>query len=97
MSTLCSVSLCLLSGPLDHRLWRPVEEDQLGVHLLLQVQLPRFADQEDVRAQLEDAVHVGQFLEHDGVGNTAEKLTHELANDEYHRGVQAHDPEQQRY
>lgn len=90
------VSLSFLSGPLDHSLWRAVEEDEFGVHVLLQIQLPRLSDQEDVGAQLEDAVHVGQLLEHDGVGNAAEKLAHELANDQNHRGVQAHDPGQER-
>lgn len=31
-----------VSGPFDHRLWRPIEEDQLGVELLLQLQLSCF-------------------------------------------------------
>lgn len=90
------MSLSFLSGPLDHSLWRAVEEDEFGIHVLLQVQLSRFSDQEDVGAQLEDAVDVGQLLEHDGVGNAAEKLAHKLANDQNHRGVQAHDPRQER-
>lgn len=92
----CWVSLSFLSGPLDHSLWRAVEEDEFGVHVLLQVELARLSDQEDVCAQLEDAVHVWQLLEHDGVRNAAEKLTHELADDQNHRGVQAHDPTQDR-
>lgn len=92
----CCVSLSFLSGPLDHGLWRAVEENEFGVHFLLQVQLPGLPDQEDVGAQLEDAVHVGQLLEHDGVRYAAEELAHKLANDQNHRGVEAHDPGEER-
>lgn len=93
---LSEFSLSFLSGPLDHSLWRAVEEDEFGIHVFLQVQLPRLSDQEDVGAQLEDAVHVGQLLEHDGVGDAAKKLAHELSDDQNHRGIQAHDPRQER-
>lgn len=62
-----SSSLALLSGPFDHGFWRAVEEDELGVEVFLQVQFARLSDQEDVGAELEDSVHVGQLFEHDGV------------------------------
>lgn len=75
-------SLSFLPGPLDHGLWRAVQEDEFGIHFLLQVQLSCLPDQEDVCTQLEDAIHVGQLLEHDGVGNAAEKLSDKLANDQ---------------
>lgn len=90
-------SLSFLPGPLDHGLWRAVQEDEFGVHFLLQVQLSCLPDQEDVCAQLEDAIHVGQLLEHDGVGNAAEKLSDKLANDQDHRGVKSHDPGGERW
>ncbi|TRY55196.1 hypothetical protein DNTS_032673, partial [Danionella cerebrum] len=78
-------SLVLLSGPLDHGFWRAVEEDEFGVHVLLQVQLARLSHQEDVGAEFEDAVHVGKLFEHDGVGDPTEELTNELPDDQNHR------------
>lgn len=77
-------SLTLLSGPLDHGFWRAVEEDEFGVQVFLQVQFSRLSDQEDVGAELEDPVHVGQLFEHDGVRDPAEELTHELPDDQNH-------------
>lgn len=77
-------SLTLLSGPLDHGFWRAVEEDEFGVQVFLQVQFPRFSDQEDVGAELEDPVHVGQLFEHDGVRDPAEELAHELPDNQNH-------------
>ncbi len=41
----------------------------------------QFSDQEDVGAQLQDAVHTGQLLKHDGVGDLTEEATHKLSND----------------
>lgn len=90
-------SLSFLPGPLDHGLWRAVQEDEFGVHFLLQVQLSCLPDQEDVCTQLEDAIHVGQLLKHDGVGNAAEKLSDKLANDQDNRGVKSHDPGGERW
>ena len=49
-------------------------------------------NQEDVCAELEDAVHTGQLLKHDGVGDLAEEATHKLPNDQHHRHIQTHDP-----
>lgn len=46
---------------------------------------------EDVLAQLEDAVHAGQLLEHDGVRDLAEEAPHELADDQ-HDGHPARKP-----
>lgn len=37
--------------------------------------------QEDVSAELEDAVHTGQLLKHDGVGDLTEEATDKLPND----------------
>lgn len=48
--------------------------------------------QKDVRAELQDAVHTGQLLKHDGMGDLAEEATHKLANDQDHRHVETHDP-----
>lgn len=87
-----SSSLALLSGPFDHGFWRAVEEDELGVEVFLQVQFARLSDQEDVGAELEDSVHVGQLFEHDGVRNPAEELSHKLSDNQNHRHVQTHDP-----
>lgn len=88
-----SSSLVLLPGPFDHGLRRAVEEDELGVEVFLQVQLSCFSDQEDVGAEFKDAVHVGQLLEHDGVWDSTEELTHKLANHQHHWHVQTHDAE----
>ncbi len=44
----------------------------------------RLSDQEDVGAELEDPVHVGQLFEHDGVRDPAEELTHELPDNQNH-------------
>lgn len=96
LHSLKSPSLSFLPSPLDHSLWRAVKEDEFRVHVLLKVQLPRLSHQEDIGAQLEDAVHVGQLLEHDGVGNATEELAHKLADDQNYRGVQAHDTKQER-
>lgn len=85
-------SLILLSGPFDHGFWRAVQEDEFRVHVLLQVQFTRLSDQEDVHAQFEDAVHVGQLFEHDGVRDSAKELSHELSDNQNHRHVQSHDP-----
>lgn len=38
-------------------------------------------NQEDVCAELEDAVHTGQLLKHNGVGDLTEEATHKLPND----------------
>lgn len=38
-------------------------------------------NQEDVCAELEDAVHTGQLFKHDGVRDLAEEATHKLPND----------------
>lgn len=88
-----SASLVLLPGPFDHGLWRAVEEDELGVKVFLQVQLSCFSDEEDVGAEFEDAVHIGQLLEHDGMRDSAEELTHKLTDHQHHGHVQTHDAE----
>lgn len=49
-------------------------------------------NQEDVCAELQDAVHAGQLFKHDGVGYLTEEATHKLPNDQDHRHVQTHDP-----
>lgn len=48
-------------------------------------------NQENISAKLQDAVHTGQLLKHDGVGNLTEEATHKLPNDQDHRHVQTHD------
>lgn len=88
-----SFSLVLLSGPFDHGLRRAVEEDELGVEVFLKVQLSCFSDEEDVSAEFEDAVHIGQLLEHDGMRDSAEELAHKLPDHQHHGHVQAHDAE----
>ena len=47
--------------------------------------------QEDVGAELEDAVDTGQLLEHDGVTDPAEELSDELPDHQNHWRVQSHD------
>lgn len=47
--------------------------------------------QEDVGAELQDAVHTWKLLEHDGVGNLTEEAAHKLSNDQHHGDVQTHD------
>lgn len=84
-------SLSFFPRPLDHSLWWAIEEDEFGVHVLLQVQLPRLSDQENVRAELQYAVHVWQLLKHDFVGDAAEELAHKLSDDQDNRGIQTHD------
>lgn len=86
-------SLGLLPGPLDHGLWGAVEENELGIEVLLQIQLTSLAHQEDVCAKLEDAVNIGQLFKHNGVVDATEELAYKLPNDEHHRGIQTHDPE----
>lgn len=53
-------------------------------------------NQEDVCAELQDAIHTGQLLKHDGVRYLAEEATHKLPDDEDHRHIQTHDPEGKR-
>lgn len=38
-------------------------------------------NQEDISAELENAVHTGQLLKHDGVGDLTEEATDKLPND----------------
>lgn len=46
--------------------------------------------QEDVSAELEDAVDTRQLLKHDGVTDPAEELPHELPDDQDHRRIETH-------
>lgn len=84
--------LSLVGGPFDHGLRRAIQEDEFGVQLLLQLQFSGFPHQENVHAEFEDPVDARQLLEHDGVRDLAEKASDELADDQHHRHVQAHDP-----
>ena len=49
------------------------------------------AYQEDVGAELEDAVDAGQLLEHQGVADAAEELTHKLPDHQHNRRIESHD------
>ena len=49
-------------------------------------------NQEDVCAELQDAVHTRQLLKHDGVGDLTEEAAHKLPDDQDHRHIQTHDP-----
>lgn len=80
-----------LSRHLDHGLWRSVEEDEFFKQRLLQLHLSCLPDHEDIRAELQDAVHARQLLKHDGPGDPVEELSDELSNDQHHRHVQTYD------
>lgn len=57
--------LVLWSSPFDHRLRRPVQEDEFGKQVLLQGELQGLPHQVDVQTKLQHSVHVRQILEHD--------------------------------
>ncbi len=84
-------SFGLLPRPFDHSLWRAVKEDEFGVKVLLQLQLTGFSHEEDVGAELEDAVDAWKLFEHDGVRDTAEELADEFPDHQHHGCVEAHD------
>lgn len=93
----CSVlAVFLLSGHLDHGLWRSVEEDELLKQRLLQLHLSRLADHKNVRAELQDPVHARQLLKHDGPGNPVEEFPDKLSDDQNHRHVETYDAEGKR-
>lgn len=85
-----TLAVFLLSGHLDHGLWRSVEEDEFLKERLFQLHLSRLPDHKNVCAELEDPVHTRQLLEHDGPGDPIEELSDELSNDQHHWHVQAH-------
>lgn len=66
-------------GPLGHGFWRAVQ-DKFGKELLLQPQLTQLLDQEDVCAEPQQTVHIGQLMIHDGVGDAQEVLPDELGH-----------------
>lgn len=86
-----TLAVFLLSGHLDHGLWRSVEEDEFLKERLLQLHFSRLSDHKNVRAEFQDAVHTGQLLKHDGSGDPVEELSDELPNDQHHWHVQAYD------
>ena len=85
----CLVSL--VSGELDQHCWRAIQEDELGRQVLLQFHLATLTHQEDVQAELDDTVHVGEFLEHDRLRDAAEHHAHKLADDQDDGNVQTDD------
>lgn len=66
--------------PLYKRLWRPVEEDELGEQVLFQAELSTLTHQVDVQAELEDTVNIGHVVKHDGEW----AARHEAPNDAGH-------------
>ena len=79
------------SSPLDHCLRRAVEEDEFGNELLLERHVTRLPHQVDVIAQMQDALHVRQFVKHDVVCESARLHAYEAADDQDEGHVQAND------
>jgi len=78
-------------GPLDHRLWRPVEEQQFWEEQFFQRQFAGLADKVDISAQTMYAVYVRQLKE-DNVLDAADRLeSDDSTNDEDHGHIQAND------
>ena len=90
-STRWLVRLGFGSCPLDHGLWRAVEEDQFGVEILLQTEFLHLAHQVDVQAELQDIVHHWQLAEDDGQVLASGGHTQKAANQEDEGHVQADD------
>lgn len=79
------------AGPPDHGVWRAAQEDECGEQVLLQLQLAQLVGQEDVGAEPEHVVHVGQLVIPDGVSDAKGVLTDELGYNRHHRHIEPDD------